>query len=73
MLAMVGDNRNARQDPEVIAPSSMIASIVRDELETAGRGQGGGISSSDMASISAAVERGMVRGFKGIRQQDRAA
>lgn len=33
MLAMVGDNMNARRDPEVIAPGSMIAGIVRSELD----------------------------------------
>ena len=33
MLAVVGDNRNARRDPEVIAPGSMIAGIVRRELD----------------------------------------
>jgi len=38
MLAMVGDNRNARRDPEVIAPGSMISQIVRTELDRGGRG-----------------------------------
>jgi TP901 family phage tail tape measure protein len=75
MLAIVGDNRNARQDPEVVAPSSMIASIVRDELAAnrADRGAGSGVSPADMSAIAAAVEQGMVRGFRGIRQNERAA
>jgi phage-related minor tail protein len=76
-LAVVGDNSNARQDPEVIAPSSMIASIVRNELaaleDRQDNSSNEGISASDISTISAAVERGMIQGFKANRQTGRAA
>jgi TP901 family phage tail tape measure protein len=62
MLAVVGDNRNARLDPEVIAPSSMIAKIVRDELAASSGNRGGGeasvvINLMDRFQVEAIVSR----------------
>jgi len=59
MLAVVGDNPGARLDPEVIAPSSMIAKIVRAELD-GGSSRGGAavvINLMDRFQVEAVVSQ----------------